>query len=254
MAAPLLGDQSRFYQRPSLVESKHSIVFVHGAWHGGWCWQRITSGLSARGCRIFTPTLTGLGERAHLASPQVSLDTHIQDIVNVIKSEELSDVILVGHSYGGMVITGVADTLPDSMKKLIYLDAFVPHNGNAMIDLLPLQKKDAFVTQGEATGYLNPLPPSVFGISNTDDMRWVTRRMVPQPYATFSQPIRLSNASDQSLTRSYIYCANPPSGSFTQFAERFKKDPTWNYDELDTGHDCMITSPAELVRILLKHL
>ena len=239
---------------PDIIKrTAYSIVLVHGAWHGGWCWQRITSGLSAKGHRVFTPTLTGLGERVHLASPEINLDTHIQDVVNVIKSEELSDVILVGHSYAGMVITGVADKLAGAIKKLIYLDAFVPEHGNSLIDFFSAEIKAGVSKEGEATGYVKPLPVSVFGISNSEDQDWVTRRMVAQPYATLAQPLNLSRGIGN-IPRSYIYCSTPPSGSFTQFAMRFKADPTWTYHELKTGHDCMIISPDDLIRTLCKEL
>ena len=136
-----------------------NFVLVHGAWIGGWCWRPNAQALRKAGHEVFTPTLTGLGERSHLMNPSINLDTHIADIVNVIKHEELSDVVLVGHSYGGMVVTGVADALADKIRSLVYLDAFVPESGQALVDLAPPEPKP----QAASDYTLAPLPAAVFG-------------------------------------------------------------------------------------------
>ncbi len=231
---------------------KSPIILVHGGWHGGWCWKYVTAKLLAAGHIVCTPTLTGLGERVHLASREINLDVHVQDIINVIEAEELSDVVLAGHSSAGMIITGVADRMSNKIKSLVYLDAFVPENGSRMIDYIAPERRRAMITAGEATGYLDPLPANILGIKKTADIEWVTRRMTRHPYATFSQQLHFQTNGGKHLPRTYVYCSNPPSGSFDQFALRFRTDPEWQFHELKTGHDCMITQPNEVARIILR--
>ena len=160
-----------------------NFVLVHGAWIGGWCWRPNAQALRKAGHEVFTPTLTGLGERSHLMNPGINLDTHIADIVNVFKHEELSDVVLVGHSYGGMVVTGVADTLADKIRSLVYLDAFVPESGRALVDLAPPEPKP----QPASDYTLAPLPAAVFGAS-PEVAAFVDARTSPHPATCFVQP------------------------------------------------------------------
>ena len=136
-----------------------TFVLVHGAWHGSWCWKRVRRALQARGHEVFTPTLTGVGERSHLLAPQVDLDTHINDVVNCVKWEELSDVVLCGHSYGGCVIRGAADRIADRIGALVYLDAFVPETGRSLHDTLPQKTRDGQVDLAKAAGEGWKLPP-----------------------------------------------------------------------------------------------
>jgi pimeloyl-ACP methyl ester carboxylesterase len=250
-AAASLVASSRTAVAQTSGESKSPIVLVHGAWHGGWCWKRVVQKLRGAGHSVFTPTLTGLGERAHLAGPGVNLNTHITDVMNVVEVEELSDVVLVGHSYGGMVITGVADHISGKLRSLVYLDAFVPENGRSLLDYVAPERREGMIRQGESTGYLKPLPAKLLGISDSADIDWVTRRTTPQPYATISQPLRLENGGNGHLPHIYVYCSDPPIGSFDQFAVRFRHDPAWRFHELKTGHDCMITDPEAVARIVL---
>jgi pimeloyl-ACP methyl ester carboxylesterase len=233
-------------------EAKAPIVLVHGAWHGGWCWKRVAPLLRAAGREVFTPTLTGLGERAHLAAPGIDLNMHIADVLGVLEAEELSNVVLVGHSYAGMVITGVADRAGEKLRRLIYLDAFVPEKDHSLMDYIAPERRGAMKKAGEAAGFVDPLPVERLGISDPADREWVTRRMMRQPYATFSQPLHFEHDGAGDLPRTYVSCTNPPTGTFEQFAKRFRNDASWRFDELKTGHDCMITDPKGVARIVLE--
>ena len=227
------------------------LVLVHGAWHGGWCWKYVKRILNNKSIEVFTPTLTGLGDRHHL-NIFTNLDTHIADIVNLIESEELSDVTLVGHSYAGMVITGVADKLRGRIKKLIYVDAFVPDSGQCVFDLLSDERRKMLMQTVNATQKIPPLSARFLGVTNSHDIAWLNRRMMPQRASTFSQKLFFNDISE--IKRVYIHCMNPPSGSFGQFARRFADDPTWKYFELNTGHDCMITAPQDLASVIIQEM
>jgi pimeloyl-ACP methyl ester carboxylesterase len=230
-----------------------TFVLVHGAWHGGWCWRRVTPLLRAAGHEAFAPTLTGLGERAHLISAAVNLDTHVQDVLAVLKCEDLTHVILVGHSYGGMVITVVADRAPERLSHLVYLDAFVPRDGQSLYDFVPPERRAMYdqsaSTQGEGFR-LPPLPLEYFGLTVEADVRWAAPRLVPQPLGTFTQPARLTRPA-QALPRTYIACLQH-TGPFKQFYERAQTEPGWRFRGLDAVHDVMITAPRDLVALLLE--
>ena len=228
-----------------------NIVLVHGAWHGGWGWKRLTPLLRRAGHEVFAPTLTGLGERAHLAGPAVDLETHIRDIVGVLETEELEDVLLLGHSYGGMVVTGAADRVPQRIARLVYLDAFVPENGKSLMDYVVPERGARFREEGELTGSVTPPPPSLWGITRPEDAAWLARHESRHPFASMRQPVRLQNeAALARIPKAFIYCSSPATGSFDQFALKFRNDPAWRFFELATGHDAMILAPQELARIL----
>ncbi len=230
-----------------------TYVLVHGAWHGGWCWQRVTPLLRAEGHEVFTPTLTGLGERSHLANPEIDLTTHIQDVVNVLEYEDLRHVILVGHSYGGMVITGVAERTAGRLTHLVYLDAFVPLDGQSLLEFASQPLRTTIQEQAQATGGLvPPFPVEAYGVTTETDVRWVGPKLVLHPFKTFAQPVRLTHGAATKLPRTYIYCHQPAMGPFDQFAERTKAAPGWRYRELATGHDAMVTMPRELTNLLLE--
>jgi pimeloyl-ACP methyl ester carboxylesterase len=229
-----------------------TFVLVHGAWHGGWCWQRVSRLLRAAGHAVFAPTLTGLGERVHLAHAGVGLETHIQDIVNVLEYEDLHQVVLVGHSYGGMVITGVAEQAAEQLAHLVYLDAFLPDDGQCLLDLLPEALVRQLRQQVTETGdgwRLRPAPGN-FGVTVAADQAWLQAKVVDQPFATFEQPVRCRNAAASALPRTYILCTSP--ASFAWAAEPVRADSRWRYRELHTGHDAMVTEPEELTRLLLE--
>ena len=228
------------------------FVLVHGAWHGGWCWAKVARLLRDAGHEVYTPTLTGLGERAHLARPEVDLELHIQDVVAMLEAEELRGVTLVGHSYGGMVVTGVAARAAGGrIAQLVYLDAFVPEAGKALLDYLGPRAdamREAVRTQGEGWK-LPPFPPERFGVTSQRDTEWLTKHLVPQPFRTFEQP--LSAAGGDRLKRSYVYCSRPATGTFDQFAERLRDDRKWTFHDVKTGHDAMVTAPGEVAKILM---
>jgi pimeloyl-ACP methyl ester carboxylesterase len=228
-----------------------TFLICHGAWSAGWAWKKVRPLLRAAGHEVFTPTYTGLGERAHLVSRSVTLDTHIADVLGVIECEDVSEIVLVGHSYGGMVATGVADRVPERISKLVYLDAFVPESGQCLSDLLPPQvragRQEAAPVQGD--GWLvapNPPPPD----TSPEDTAWITPRRRWQPIACFNQPIVLRNAASQP-PRTYIYCTRAaPEDTFGQFARRFRSAPGWQFFEIDASHSPNVTAPEALVRIL----
>ncbi len=228
-----------------------TYVLVHGAWHGGWCWAKVARLLRDAGHEVYTPTLTGLGERAHLARPEVDLETHIQDVVAMLEAEELRQVTLVGHSYGGMVISGVAARTTGRIGHLVYLDAFVPETGKSLLDYVgerAAAMREAATVNGE--GWKLPsFPPERFGVTSQRDTEWLTKHLVAQPLKTFEQP--LPAAGGDKLKRSYIYCSKPATGTFDQFAERLRDDRKWSFHDVKTGHDAMVTAPGEIAKILM---
>jgi pimeloyl-ACP methyl ester carboxylesterase len=224
-----------------------TFVLVHGAWHGSWCWKRVRKTLQAEGHDVFTPTLTGVGERSHLVSPQVSLDTHIADVVNLIRWEELTDVVLCGHSYGGCVITGAADRVADRVKALVYLDAFILEDGQGLHDVLPPEVRDAQV-QGAVNGWqVQPISAEFFQV-NVADRAWADAQCTPQPLATFQQPVRLRH-SIPAAKCTHILATGYEHSPFPPFHE-IARTKGWKTLTIDCGHDVMLDRPAELVAML----
>lgn len=229
-----------------------TFVLVHGAFHGGWCWQRLTPYLQAAGHLVYTPTLTGLGERSHLLSPTINLTCHIQDVVNLVLYEDLEDVILVGHSYAGMVISGVADQCAARIARLVYLDAFVPENGETALDQWldrSWLKIPKMPTSPE--GWYIPTPsPEAMGVTDTADAVWLAARMVPHPVNTQTEKLLLVNKAAESIPRTYILCSmnSPEMG---KAVDRIKNHPLGQILTLETGHDAMITAPKEVATLLI---
>ena len=235
-----------------------TFVLVHGAWHGGWCWGRVAPLLRAAGHDVLTPTLTGLGERSHLASPEVCLSTHIEDAMQVLEYEDLREVILVGHSYGGMVITGVSDQMPRRLSHLIYLDAFLPTAGDSMLALLGPERAAAMRAKAEGAGdgwYVpaDPLAFGWFGVTDPADQEWLGSKLAAQPLRTLDEPVALTRPGGVPLPRTYIRCNGVnASATFATLADRLRTDRAWRYRELPTGHDAMVTMPRELAALLLE--
>jgi len=236
-----------------------TFVLVHGGWHGGWCWKRVTPHLQAAGHVVYAPTLTGLGERSHLASPEINLSTHIQDILNVLIYEELTDVVLVGHSYSGMVIAGVADRAPERVTRLVYLDAFVPEDGQSLQDILrPPYGEGVNLEALSVDGWRLPYPflERPFGITSEADAQWVLDKITPQPVNTLLEPIHFINGGAPAIPRTYIYLRSPggqpPDTEFVWFAERARTQPGWTYHELVSGHDAMLIIPEAVAALLLE--
>ena len=234
-------------------ESRLPIVLVHGAWHGGWCWERVAPLLRAAGHSVYTPTLTGLAERAKLLNRETGLTTHIADIVLLLEEHGLRRVTLVGHSYGGMVISGAAAALPERIERLVYLDAFVPRAGDSVMTLLPLQRASHYaetaVHAGE--GWRIPAPPAFgLGVTAPDDAAWLEARLTDHPLLAFTQPLAGDPPSPHEVACRYLRC-NPGSPSFASVAAQLQSDPAWEYQELATGHDAMITMPEGLADLIL---
>ena len=227
-----------------------TFLVCHGAWSAGWAWKKMHPLMTAAGHRLITPTYTGLGEREHLANPNIDLETHIQDMLGAIKYEELSNFVLIGHSYGGMVATGVADRVPERIRKLIYLDAFVPTDGQSLADLVGPAGAEGMRTGAKASGDgwrvpANPPPPD----TSAEDIKWIQALRIPQPLKTLESPVRLKNG-DTKIPRAYIYALRKtPADTFKQFADRAKKEK-WDYREIDASHSPHVTSPQALATLL----
>jgi pimeloyl-ACP methyl ester carboxylesterase len=232
--------------------SAKTFVLVHGAWHGGWCWRRVSDLLEKGGHKVFTPTMTGLGERSHLLDPKVNLTTHITDIVNVMKWEGLKDIVLVGHSYGGIIISGVAEQTRDAIASIAFLDAFVPDDGSALAETASQPVREAIsaaVEKGEIA--LKPIPAAVFRV-NEKDRAWVDAMCVPHPIATFKEKINLTGARDRIAKRSYIRAKGYPSPSFDAAQAKVQALSGWRIYDMPCGHDAMVDMPERLAEILVE--
>jgi pimeloyl-ACP methyl ester carboxylesterase len=233
-----------------------TFVIVHGAWSGGHAWRWVRPLLRAAGHEVFTPALTGLGERSHLASAQVDLDTHIQDVLGVLEFEDLDQVVLVGHSSGGMVITGVADRAPQRLAQLVYLDAEVPTDGQCEFDLLAPEERAGYQQAATTNGQGWQIPPPVPAPLPEDldaKLRWAMSRMVPQPIKTFTQPLRLANPPGAGVARTYILCTEGKEDQqLPGYVQRVRSDPGWRFIELAAGHGAHVTAPQQLADLLAQ--
>jgi pimeloyl-ACP methyl ester carboxylesterase len=230
----------------------YTFVLVHGAWHGGWCWQRVADPLRGGGHRVFTPTLTGLGERSHLLRTGIDLQTHIADVVNVLKWEQLTDVVLCGHSYGGFVISGVAEEIASAIRSIVFLDAFVPRNGETVQDLTGPAVQDGIrsaLQRGDLA--IPPRPAEAFGV-NAADRAWVDRLCVGQPIGTFTDKITLTGARDRIARKSYIRAKSYANPGFDRAYDALKSDPSWRTYDVTCGHDVMVDARDRLTEILLE--
>jgi pimeloyl-ACP methyl ester carboxylesterase len=228
---------------------------VHGAWHGGWCWRRVADRLQKAGHRVFAPTLTGVGERRHLLTAEVDLETHIRDILGVLESEELENVVLVGHSYAGLVISGVAARAKERIRQLVYQDALLAEDGQSWAEAFPPEIAEARRKGATITNGVNTIPapdPEIYGFADPADTEWVRRRMTPHPYAAFEQKSRLNGPLGSGLPRLYIDCTTPPIAALATIKDRYRGEPGWPFVELKTGHDAMVSAPDELTRLLLQ--
>jgi pimeloyl-ACP methyl ester carboxylesterase len=239
------------------------FVLVHPARHGAWFWKKVVPLLRQGGHEVFTPTLTGLGERSHLASPEIGLDVHITDVVHVLKDEDLRDVVLVGHSSSGAVITGVADRAPAHLAHVVYLDAFVPEDGQAVIDLITPERRqmmEALVTT-EGDGWLLPrfAPPpwetivrEMWGVTDEEDVRWMVDRLGPTPFGHLKDPVQRTNPEAEQLSRAYIRCLHFRNPRFDQHAEMAKCGGPWRHRELAAPHHAPVTMPDKVTDLLLE--
>ena len=236
-----------------------TYVLVHGAWQGGWCWRRVVPLLRGRGHEVFTPTLTGLGERAHLLRPDIDLATHVRDILGVLDYEELREVVLVGHSYGGMVVEGVAQQAPERLAQLVHLDSWFPLEdrrsmtalGRALMPVFWASLEELIRTEGDGWRLPVPRDDNPMGLPDEADGRWVSVKLTPHPARTLDQPLPATDAGAAVLPRSYILCPHPgepaPLATFAEHA----RAAGWPYRELPVGHEAMVAAPGALAEALL---
>jgi pimeloyl-ACP methyl ester carboxylesterase len=233
-----------------------NFVLLHGAFHGGWCWERVAAPLRDRGHRVTTPTQTGLGERRHLISREITLATFIDDLVNHIVYEDLTGVVLVGHSFGGNAISGAAERVPERIAELVYLDSIVIEGGARPFDSLPVDVVAERTRLAEETsgGVSIPAPPAAsFGVLDPADADWLEARMTPQPLSVYQSPLPIEGAPGNRLPKRYIVCADPfylPLAA----VRRWVVQAGWAVEEIATGHDAMVTAPAALVEMLDRPL
>src|SRR5215467_7256437 len=234
-------------------QHKATYVLVHGAWHGSWCWKRVRAVLGDTGHHVFTPTLTGLGERSHLNSAIVDLSTHIADVVNLLRWEDLSDVILCGHSYGGAVIRGVADRIPERIRTLIYLDAFVPEDGESVFDLQAPERARHMRLQAQTAGCgwsVPPIPAEHFNV-NLLDAAWVNAQCTPQSIASFEERIKLNRLPSQTHDIIHVLATGWDNSPFRAAHVRAKAKG-WQTRTVGCGHEVMLDLPGELTDLLLE--
>jgi pimeloyl-ACP methyl ester carboxylesterase len=231
--------------------SAKTFLVCHGAWSAGWAWKKMHPLMQAAGHRLVTPSYTGLGERAHLVHQGLDLEAHIQDILNVIQYENLRDIVLVGHSYGGMVATGVADRARDKVSQLIYIDAFVPGDGQSLFDLNEAGRAHLHKAAKEGDGWRVPpmqTPPD----TSPADVKWLSARRVQMPIKCFEEKLKLKGGA-LTLPRSYIYATRiTPADTFGCFSRMTKSDPAWRYFEIDASHSPNVTAPEALMALLQK--
>lgn len=239
LAVAPFGAATRRSQSPS-----RTFVLVHGAWHGGWCWKKLTPLLTSAGHRVHAPTLTGLGERSHLLTPEVDLDTHIKDISALFHYEDVHDAILVGHSYGGMVVAGVAPSVAARLAGVVYLDAFLPEDGKALLDYVALRAPEG------AWRLPPPGVPPRFGVSDAADVTWMEGRLSDQPLRTLTQPVRIASDISARVPHTFILCTK--ATQFVAAAERAKQRGFRYKELLSAGHDAMISQPAGLAKLLVE--
>jgi len=234
-------------------QNQATYVLVHGAWHGSWCWKRVRKSLRDAGHRVFTPTLTGLGERSYLNSAAVNLSTHIADVVNLLRWEDLSSVILCGHSYGGNVISGVADRIPKRIRTLVYLDAFVPEDGECLFDLNPPELAQQMRLQAQTAGpgwKVLPIPAEHFNV-NPRDAAWVNAQCTSQSIASFEEQIRLNRVTSHTHDAIHIVATGWDNSPLRAAHERAKAKG-WKTRTITCGHEVMLDLPGELTDLLLE--
>ncbi|MDN3059774.1 alpha/beta hydrolase [Streptomyces sp. SRF1] len=230
-----------------------TFVLVHGGWRGGWTYRRTVDLLRGLGHTVFAPSLAGSGEHHHLLSGDISLSTHITDIVHLIEFEDLTSVVLVGHSYGGMVITGVADRVPDRIRELVYLDAVVPTDGQSFLDVYPVMTESFLGAAADNKGlYVDPMPSALFG-DNEADQAYIDQRCTPFPLRGATEKLTLSNNVDLTrFRRTYVLAEGWDPNPYRDNRERLADDPSWDFFSVDCGHDIMMNEPQFLVDTLLR--
>ena len=230
----------------------HTFVLVHGAWHGGWCWRRVADILERQGHKVFTPTLTGLGERSHLLREGINVSTHIADVVNLMKWERLGNIVLCGHSYGGLVISGVAEQMEKAIGSIVFLDAFIPQDGDAMEKITGQPVRDALKIATERGELGVPPRPAAAFLVNDKDQAWVDALCVPQPVGTMTEKLKLSGARERIAKKAYIRAGAYPNPGFDAAFTQVKADRAWRTYAVPCGHDVMVDMPDRLAEILVE--
>jgi len=225
-----------------------TFLLIHGAWHNGRVWDRVVPLLTAAGHRAYAPSLTGHGDTVHLLGPDVGLDTYVDDVVSVILDEDLTEVVLVGHSFAGMVAPSVANRVPERIAHLVYLDAMVPEDGESAADVMPVTNVLIERAAASGTGWRIPPMPGTFGVTDPADVAWLRTLLSDEPVLGFQQPARLDNPALAAIPRTDIHCVGGAAEGATRRPVPAKAQ-VW---ELTAGHDCMITVPGELSELLLK--
>jgi pimeloyl-ACP methyl ester carboxylesterase len=232
-----------------------TLVLVHGGQHGGWCWRHVADHLRAAGARVFTPTITGVGERAHLLSKDITLQTAVQDVAAVLETEELQDVLLVGHSFGGVPVTGVADRMPERIRRLVYLDAAVCRDGQSVMDILPddIRLPWLELSRRESGGVSLPIffePAAALGVADPDAQAWLNRRLTPHPTRTYTDKTQLRSPVGNGLPATYIVCDQPVFEGLSRCRD-LAQELGWDIDTFPSGHDAMLAEPELLAGRLL---
>jgi pimeloyl-ACP methyl ester carboxylesterase len=232
----------------------HTFLLVHGAWNGGWCWAWVAEHLRAMGHRVYTPTCSGLGERSHLLSPDIDLNTFVRDIVNVLVWEDLHDVVLVGHSFGGLVITGVAEQAAERLRQLVYLDAFILPSGVSTFDTLDEENREKLQKGVEKTGgpvpALAPPRPESLGLTDPQHIAFVQGRLTPQPYKSYTTAVDLHHPVGNYLPTTYVQCVEPVFRAVESSANWAREMHGWQLETLATSHCAMITAPEAVASLL----
>lgn len=234
----------------------NNLILVHGAYHGGWCWQKVAPLLRRGGWSVFAPTLTGLGERSHLLSPEVDLSTHVADIVQLFNDINILRAVLVGHSYGGMVISGVAEVVSERIASMIYLDALVPMDGQCVFDILPGTRSRAgeIIVSGEAVKVIMPPDPRAFGVTDPAAITWMKPLLTPMPWRCYAEPIKISSADAARIPRAYLLCSTQPAGELKRSHDSSfgrAQGAHWRRQVIAGPHDIMVTDPAGLAQKIL---
>ena len=260
IAATSLSALASLVTKPASAQAVPSktFVFAHGSWHGGWSWQRVADRLRAQGHRAFTPSFTGMGDREHLLSKEITIDTFVKDLTEVIKTEELSDVILVAHSFGGVPITGVADRMPERLRHLVYLDSIVLENGKTGFSVYPTKEaEDRIAAANTANGGVAvPIPktlPAAWGFKEgTADYAWVLRRITPTPLNAYLTALDLQAPFGNGVPKTYIHCTKPENPVIEGSRALVRSQPNWTWIDFPGPHDSMITDPDGIVNLLLQ--
>jgi pimeloyl-ACP methyl ester carboxylesterase len=229
-----------------------AVILVHGGWHGGWCWRDVADQLRTVGHRVYTPTLTGLGEREHLFNAEVGIDTHVQDLLAVLKFERLDDVVLVGHSYGGVLITLLADLLPQHVRALLYIDAMIPEDGRCDWDAFPAARRDSMLAAAATLGGTRvPVPDfAVWRVTEPSHRDWLRQCCTPHPLRPIQEAPRVSGRWLTVARKHYVLAAHEPDPRFLALHRRLSADPTWVTHSIDGGHELMLSHPGTVADLI----